>query len=250
MLTNKYFASYYPVKSLIHKLNPVIKLICLFLLLVTTLFSDNLKLTLFIAFICLYLLYVSKVPLRFYFDSLYSIRYIFILFIFLLAAKGLYLNEAVMVLLKIITVIIYLSMIFYTTTPTELKYGLEKILAPFNILKLNLSGFINTLVNIITFFPLLFITEREVVTNASERGLDYFHSDILSKLLVVVLTFKNTLRLTIEKIKNNKLTSTLRGYSTFKYRTNYSTNRIGFFDILLLLIHLLFTIYFVWEMFL
>ena len=35
MQNNKYFASYYPVESNIHKLNPIIKLVCLLIFILT-----------------------------------------------------------------------------------------------------------------------------------------------------------------------------------------------------------------------
>ena len=44
MQTNKYFGSFYPVNSSIHRLNPVMKLICLFLFLIPLIGSMSLKL--------------------------------------------------------------------------------------------------------------------------------------------------------------------------------------------------------------
>ena len=193
------------------------------------------------------LLYFSKVPLRFYFDTVYGLRYVYIIFIFLLASKGLYLESAIVILIKILSLLLYLSLLFYTTSPSELKYGLEKLFTPFNLFNINVAGIINVIVGIITFFPILFLTEREVLTNASKRGLDYFHTDIISKMFALILSFKNTLRLTIEKIKKIKLLSTLSGYNRKKHRTNLRTNKVGFNDILLILVHLLFVAYYIWE---
>ena len=247
MYTNKYFTSYYPVESGVHRLNSVVKLVCLLLLLIPIFASSSLKLHIVIAFFTIMLLYLSKVPLRFYFDSVYGLRYVYILLVLLLAAKGLYLENAVVLLIKITSLMLYLSMIFYTTSPSELKYGLEKVLTPFNLFNINISPAINKLVGIITFFPVLFATEKEVLINASSRGLDYFHTDILSRIYALALSFKNTLRLTKEKIAKRNFVMTLRGYSTKKHRTNLRTNKPGFFDILIILVHLIFVFYYIWE---
>ena len=233
MQSNRFFGSFYPINSEIHKINPTVKLICLFLTLIPIIGSMEIKLHVVMLFFTVMLLYMSKVPLRFYFNMLYGIRYLFILLLFLLASRGLVLETAVIILLKIVIVIEYLSLIFYTTSPNELKYGIEKSLNPFNFLSLNIGKFANLVVGLVTFFPLLFVTEQSVLKSASMRGLDYYNQDILSKIIVAASSLKNTFRLTLEKIS--------------KFRTNLSTNKLNFNGILLILVHLIFVSYYIYE---
>ena len=196
MQSNKYFGEYYPVDGKIHSLSVFTKLITLLLLIITLIISSSLRLEIVIFFFIFILLYESKVPLRFYFNIIYGLRYLLIILVVLLASKGLTLNVAVSILFKIFNIISYLSLIFYTTSNSELKYGLEKILSPFNVFNLRISTFINKLVSIINFFPLLLITEREVLISSSARGLDYFHTDIVSRFITTLISLKNTFRLT------------------------------------------------------
>ena len=247
MQSNKAFTSFYPVNSPIHRLNPVVKFICLLLMLVPIIASMDMKLHLIMLFIVIYLLYSSKVPFRFYFDTLYSLRFVFVLLIFILAFREFYFEDAVSIILKVVVVMLYLSMLFYTTSPSELKYGIEKLLSPFNIFNINISPLINKVVDVITFFPNLFITEKQVLINASSRGVDYFHTDIISRFFALVLSFKNTLRLTRERTKKIRFSASLKGYSTKKYRTNLRTNKVGFGDVLLIIVFLGFIAYYVWE---
>lgn len=247
MLESRYFGSFYPVNSSIHRLNPVIKLICLFMILIPMTGSMDIKLHIVIFFFIIMLMYTSNVPMKFYFNMLYGLRYIYIILLFLLASKGLSLEQAVVIFIKISTFIEYLSLIFYTTSPSELKYGIEKTLNPFNLFNFNLGRLSNKIVGIINFFPLLFTTEHEVLKSAAARGLDYYHSDILAKINVVLSSFKNTLRLTFEKIHNIKFASELRMYSVTKFRTNLRTNKVGFFDIMLILVHLIFIMSYIKE---
>lgn len=247
MQSNKYFGSFYPVNSSIHRLNSVVKLICLFLFLIPMIGSVSLKLHVVVLFFIVMLMYTSNVPLRFYFNMLYGLRYIYIIILFALASKGLSMENAVVVLIKISAFIEYLALIFYTTSPSELKYGIEKSLSPFNLFNLNLGRLSNKIVGLINFFPLLLTTEQEVLKSASARGLDYYHGDILSKIYAVVSSFKNTLRLTFKKISDIKFASELRMYSVTKFRTNLRTNKVKFFDIMLLLVHFLFILYYIRE---
>ena len=245
MQNNKYFGSYYPVISNIHKLNPIVKLLCLLIFILTMIGSMNLKLHVVILFFLFMMMYYSNVPLRFYTGMLYGLRYVYIFLLFLLASKGLSLENAVTIFLKISMIIEYLALIFYTTSNSELKYAIEKILNPINVLNLNLNKISYVITNIIIFFPLLITIDLEVVESASSRGLDYFHGDILSRLIVQKNTIKNTLRLTREKLKRIKFVSSLKLYNTKKLRTNLNTNKFNYRDVLLILVHLIFIAFYI-----
>ncbi len=247
MLSNKFFGSFYPVNSSIHKINPVIKFICLFLFLIPIIGSENIRLHVVMFFLIVFMMYLSRVPMRFYFDMLYGLRYIFIIIIFMLASKGLELESALVILLKLFCVIENLALIFYTTSPSELKYGIEKCLTPFNIFNFKLGRLSNLLVSIITFFPMMFTTEQSVLKSASARGLDYFHGDVLSRIYASLSSLKNTLRLTIEKIRLVKFNSELKMYDVKKYRTNLRVKKVGFSDLILLGIHIVFVFSYVTE---
>ena len=243
MQSNKYFGQYYPIDSKIHNLNVFTKLITLLLLIITLIISNSLRLELVIFFFIFILLYESKVPLRFYFNIIYGLRYLLIILVVLLASKGLTLNVAVTILFKVFNIISYLSLIFYTTSNSELKYGLEKILSPFNIFNLRISTFINKLVNLINFFPLLLITEREVLISSSARGLDYFHTDLMSRFITALISLKNTFRLTKEKLNRKKLSNKIKLYSTKTYRTNLRTNKFKLYDLIILMVFIMFIYY-------
>lgn len=243
MQSNKYFGQYYPIDSKIHNLNVFTKLITLLLLIITLIISNSLRLELVIFFFIFILLYESKVPLRFYFNIIYGLRYLLIILVVLLASKGLTLNVAVTILFKVFNIISYLSLIFYTTSNSELKYGLEKLISPFNFLNLRISTFINRLVNLINFFPLLLITEREVLISSSARGLDYFHTDLMSRFITALISLKNTFRLTKEKLNRKKLSNKIKLYSTKTYRTNLRTNKFKLYDLIILMVFIMFIYY-------
>lgn len=243
MQSNKYFGQYYPIDSKIHNLNVFTKLITLLLLIITLIISNSLRLELVIFFFIFILLYESKVPLRFYFNIIYGLRYLLIILVVLLASKGLTLNVAVTILFKVFNIISYLSLIFYTTSNSELKYGLEKLISPFNFLNLRVSTFINRLVNLINFFPLLLITEREVLISSSARGLDYFHTDLMSRFITALISLKNTFRLTKEKLNRKKLSNKIKLYSTKTYRTNLRTNKFKLYDLIILMVFIMFIYY-------
>lgn len=242
---NKYFGSYYPVESNIHKLNPIVKLVCLVIFILTMIGSMNIKLHIVILFFVFMLIYYSNVPIKFFSNMLYGLRYIYIFILFLLASKGLSLENAITIFIKISLIIEYLALIFYTTSTNELKYAIERFLNVFNVFNINLSKVSYFITSLITFFPLLITTDLNVVKSASIRGLDYFHGDILSRLVVQFNTIKNTFRLTIEKLNKMKFISELKLYNTKKTRTNLSTNKFNYRDVFIIIVHLIFILFYI-----
>ncbi len=245
MQNNKYFGSYYPVESTINKLNPIVKLVCLLIFILTMIGSMNLKLHVVILFFIIMMIYYSKVPIRFYTGMLYGLRYIYIFLLFLLASKGIVLETAIVIFLKISMILEYLALLFYTTSSNELKYAIEKVLNPINVFNLKLSKISYIITTAIVFFPILITTDLEVVRSASTRGLDYFHGDILSRIIVQFTTIKNTFRLTINKIKNMKFMSDLKMYNERKLRTNLRTNKFSYLDVFMILVHLIFIAFYI-----
>lgn len=242
---NKYFGSYYPVESNIHKLNPIVKLVCLVIFILTMIGSMNIKLHVVILFFIFMLIYYSNVPIKFFSNMLYGLRYIYVFILFLLASKGLSLESAITIFIKISLIIEYLALIFYTTSTNEIKYAIERFLNVFNVFNINLSKVSYFITSLITFFPLLITTDLNVIKSASIRGLDYFHGDILSRLVVQFNTIKNTFRLTIEKLNKMKFTSELKLYNTKRARTNLSTNKFNYRDVFMIIVHLIFILFYI-----
>ena len=80
---------------------------------------------------------------------------------------------------------------------------------------------------------------------ASSRGVDYYHSTILGRVIAYFKTHSNIGYLI--KLKNREIAfnAELRLFDIKRHRTNYRTNRITFNDIFFMLFHLaLFLVYF------
>ena len=81
MQNNKYFGSYYPVESNIHKLNPIIKLVCLLIFILTMIGSMNIKLHVVILFFVFMMIYYSNVPIRLWYALWIKVcLYIFVIY--------------------------------------------------------------------------------------------------------------------------------------------------------------------------
>ena len=147
MMRDITIGQYYPVDSVIHRLDPRTKLSITFLYLISVFMMDNKYMLLMATAVLVTYITLSKVPVRYMLRGLKGI----LLFIFasvvinMLFAPGDILWEwgifhitflgiwnAVYTMIRIIYLVLGASVVTYTTTPTKLTDGLEK---GFNFLK-------------------------------------------------------------------------------------------------------------------
>ena len=107
MYSRNSFGSYYPINSTIHRLNPVMKLINFVIAILILLLSNNLQINIFVLTLTFVMMLLSYVPFKYYFNTFWSLRYIYLFLIFFLYFLGVNLNDTVCYLIKLVVVIEY-----------------------------------------------------------------------------------------------------------------------------------------------
>ena len=82
MYSRNSFGSYYPINSTIHRLNPVMKLINFVIAILILLLSNNLQINIFVLALTFVMMLLSYVPFKYYFNTFWSLRYIYLFLIF------------------------------------------------------------------------------------------------------------------------------------------------------------------------
>jgi len=141
--------------------------------------------------------------------------------------------------MKLVILVEYINLLAYTTSPSESAYGIEKFLSLFNFLYLPVSKLAFKINSILRYHPLMLSVEYKTLKASSSRGIDYYHTNIIGKTYAFSKVYGNIRRLVKNKNKEISFNSELRLYDIKKYRTNYRTNKVGFFDIILLLLHII-----------
>lgn len=232
MYSRTTLGNYYPINSIIHKLNPVNKIFCLILFILFIFINTSLKLHfILLSFLVLFML-LSKVPFRFYFNIIFSLRYVLVVLGIVLIIFTVTPPLTIVILSKIIMLTIIVSIMTFTTSPSELSYGIEKMISPFNLFNINLSKIINNIVNSIRFIPMFITIEYTVLKSVESRGIDYSYSNMLSRFFVKKKMFRSVFVLTKKRFKNIKDEAILRMFSYKKYRTNFKVNKYGFNDLI------------------
>lgn len=238
MYSRNSFGSFYPVHSSIHILNPVIKLVNFLIAILLVILSSSLYINGFLLLLVVIMMLLSFVPFRYYFNTFWSLRYVYVLVAAICALSATTLEVCLMYISKVIIVVEYLNILAFTTSPSESIYGIEKFLSLFNFLYLPISKFAFKINSILRYFPLYMTIEYKAFKASASRGVDYNHINIFKRIKYFFRVHGNIRRLTNHKSKEIRECSELRLFDIGTYRTNYRTNKVAFYDIFFLLFHL------------
>ena len=202
------FGQYYPAKSILHKLDPRMKIILALLYIVTSFLCTNVFSFLLLLLSAVFLILVSRIPMRIIYKSLKAIIFILIFtavlnifwtsdtenaplfswWIINIYKSGLY--NAAFIVIRIISMIIGTGLFLtYTTTPIQLTDGLEQLLAPLKIIRVPVHEFSMMMTIALRFIPTL-IEETDKIMNAQKaRGADFNSGGLVkrAKALLPVL---------------------------------------------------------------
>lgn len=205
MFTNITIGKYIYKDSLIHKINPLIKILVILLILLSTIFF-NLIQNILLLLVILIMIYISKIDKITYLKNIYGFRYflIGILIIYILSRISIVviLNN----LIKIIINLLITSLLLYTTTLNELNYGLNILLKPLKYLKVNYNKISIIIIITIKFIFMVFEETDKIFKAFKNRGLK-FDGNIKIKINKISM-FLSTLFYLLLK-KSNDISNTL-----------------------------------------
>ncbi len=204
MLKDITFGQYYQAKSLIHFLDPRIKVILMILFIVFIFISGNMFSLLFSALSVVLVLIASKVPLKLYLKNMKAILPVLIFTAIInlfygdggkilvefwklsITTDGVY--KAAFMATRIALLIFISSVLTYTTTPNDLTDAIESLLSPLRFI--GLKSAVHTLAMMMTialrFIPTL-IEEAEKIMNAQKaRGADLESGGLIERVKALI----------------------------------------------------------------
>ena len=232
------FGRYYNYNSIIHRLSPVFKLISLMIMIVGIFFIDSYIDILMLSFYLVLVMVYSNIGIITYLKNIYSIK-IFLLFIFIIdLIFNSNINNIIFDLYKLIFIIIYSSAVSYTTSTSEITYGIERILKVFNgYIPVNDIAMIITLT--IRYILTLTMEADRIIKAQKMRGIDFDSKNIKNKISSLVGVFIPMFILSLKKSESLGDIMDLRLYNYGKSRTNYRTNSWKKIDSLLLILNII-----------
>lgn len=196
MLRDITLGQYYPADSVIHKLDPRVKLFGTLIYIISLFVFKGLPAFILAAIFLVVLIKLSKVPFSYMVKGLKTIVLIMLFaavfnlfltpgtklvsfWIFTITYEGL--KNAVVMMVRLIFLIIGTSLMTLTTTPNQLTDGLEKALSPLKYIKVPVHEIAMMMSIALRFIPILIEETDKIMKAQMARGADFEHGNLIQK---------------------------------------------------------------------
>lgn len=202
MLTDITIGQFFPAKSVLHRMDPRMKLVLtLFWIVMVFLPKNWIALAVAVGFLCLCVA-LSGLPFRLITKSIKPIlpliaftaiinmfyvrtgRLLFSWWILHLYTGGL--TTAAFIAIRIILLIVGSSLLTYTTTPTALTDALERLLSPLNRLHLQVHELAMMMTIALRFIPTLIEETDKIMSAQKARGADLESGNLLQRVKAMI----------------------------------------------------------------
>jgi energy-coupling factor transport system permease protein len=248
---------YYPVDSVMHRLDPRTKLIALFFYYIMLFLSRDIYAYFFAVVLCAVSMALTKVPLKIYFRS---VR-ILLIFIVLAAIFAMFFTAGTALLqvgifkvtqegiavagtmaARLMLILFSALVLTFTTTPLSVTVGLERLFSPLRKIGVPVSEVTMMMSIAIRFIPVM-LSEAETTLHAQQsRGADLYSGSLVQRgknLLPLLLPlFVGAFR-RAEELAN---AMEARGYRSDVSRSTFRMLRYGVKDIAVIVAFLLFLV--------
>ena len=244
MLNNITIGKYYPVRSRVHLMNPLSKIICTITFVLMCLFANSMLMNAMLFILVMLMIMNSHIPVKYFFKTVRSLRFILLFTIIFNMLLNIYFETTLIMLSRLILLVLYTSILTLTTPPTEITYGLEKFLSPLKVFKVPVNRMALSISIALRFIPTIIDEGNKILKSQACRGIDYNSSNIKDKFVAIKALIVPMFVLTIKRADELADAMEVRLFSIYRKRTNFRQNKWGFYDTYLVSIHvvLMFTL--------
>ena len=237
MLNNITLGKFYQRDSVVHKLSPIFKIISLIIMIIAIFFIDGyIDIIMLGSYLLLAILY-SNISIKTYLKNILGIKVILIFILIIDIIFYISIDRIIFDLFKIIFIILYSSILTYTTVITELTYGIETLLRPFNKL-LPVSDIAMVITLTIRYIPSLTYEANRIIKAQKVRGVNFDTKNIKEKIISISGILMPMFVMSIKKASLTADILDIRLYNYGMSKTNYRSNKWGIIDTLLIVFNI------------
>lgn len=240
-----------PGESFIHKLDARTKLILLIVYLIFIFACRNYMSLLFLSLSCILMIFNTKIGFLKYLKSMKALLFMIILtgifnlfygngkvllefWVFKITEGGV--NNAVFVIIRIAVLMLTSSVLTYTTSPTDLTDGIEKILKPFDKLHVKSHEIAMMMTIALRFIPVL-IEETDKIMNAQKaRGADMESGSLFHRVKALIPVLIPLFVSSIRRANDLAMAMECRCYHGGKGRTRMNNPKLTAKDLIAVII--------------
>lgn len=192
---------YFPGNSILHRMDPRMKIILLTAYIVFIFLTKNYASLTVIALSVLGILFLSQVSPKLYFKSIKAIIFIVlftsVLNLFYGTGEPLWqwgflkitlsgINTAVFVAVRIISLVLISSVLTYTTSPTDLADGIERLLKPLSVFHIKVHEIAMMMTIALRFIPTLLEETDKIMSAQKARGADLESGNLIQRIKALI----------------------------------------------------------------
>lgn len=196
MLRDITLGQYYQSDSVIHKLDPRVKLVTTMIFIISLFVVDNFVGYIIAGLFLLAVIKISKVPFKFMVKGMKSILILLLITVvfnlFLTPGEALIsiwkltitkegLRTAVFMAIRLTFLIIGSSVMTLTTTPNNLTDGLESLMGPLKVLRVPVHEVAMMMAIALRFIPILLEETDKIMKAQIARGADFESGNLIKK---------------------------------------------------------------------
>ncbi len=206
MLRDVTLGQYLPGNTLLHKIDPRMKLIISILFIVIVFLAKNLWSMLALTVFALFLVVIARLSLKVVFKALKPIIFVIIftsiISVFWRTGETLLVSfwkikiyaegvtYAILIALRIIVLVLGTNVLLsYTTSPIALTDGLEQLLSPLKKIKVPVHDFAMIMTIALRFIPTLIEETDRIMSAQRSRGADFSSGSLMKRAKALVPIF-------------------------------------------------------------
>ncbi len=196
MLQDITLGQFFPGNSIIHSLDPRVKIILLLILMIIIFCVDHVFSYVFLTTFTIFLIKISKIPPSTFLKSLkpliWIIAFTFLIHLvshdgnifyqigpFKITDEGFF--EGIIISLRLILLIILSSLLTFTTSPLKLTDAVEKLLSPLSRFGIPAHELAMMMTIALRFIPTLLEETDKIIKAQSARGVDFESGNIFKR---------------------------------------------------------------------
>jgi energy-coupling factor transport system permease protein len=253
------FGQYYPASSVMHRLDPRMKIVIGILYIVASFLCKNLVTFGLLLLSSLLLIVISRIPVKIVLRSIKAIIFIMVFTAVLnifwttgeadellfswkfihIYVSGIY--NAAFIAIRIVSMIIGTGIFLtYTTTPIQLTDGLEQLLSPLKVLHIPVHEFAMMMTIALRFIPTIIEETEKIMAAQKARGADFTTGSLAKRAKALIPILIPLFISAFRRAGELATAMTCRCYRGGKGRTRLNVLRFSFRDFVALFLMIAF----------
>ena len=251
MLQDFTLGQFFPSNSILHKLDPRTKIISVFLMMIIIFAAEGATAYIFLSVVTCAAIFLSKIPVKIILKSLKPISWIILftllihffthegeilaeIFIFKLTDEGI--KFGILISLRLILLIIFSSLLTFTTSPIQLTDAIEKLLSPLKKFGIPAHEFAMMMTISLRFIPTLIEELDKIIKAQKSRGVDFEEKNLVKRLKNFVPVLVPLFLSSFRRADELAMAMESRCYKGGEGRTHFRQLKFSFKDLFAILI--------------